>query len=163
MKEHHFVKDFADGFIHFDNEAEAVAETRDTGALRLVAYSVEDAAVIRAMHSALERLDPSLIPGLTAAERSALSRYARPAADGPRRVRHVKTGGKYTVLGDGEVQLSVWHDTVFKQPFRRLFEGDELTVYQGADGKLWLRFPDEFNDGRFEDLNNAEHTSPPEA
>lgn len=166
-------------------------------------------ATLRAMHAALERLDPTLIPGLTAAERRALSRYARPAAEQPlhqvtpdmrtaadkarnewlskdandqigalnaaldaafslvekthRRVRHIKTGGEYTVLGDGEVQLSVWHDKIFDKPFRRIYEGDTLTVYHDDKGKLWLRFPDEFSDGRFEDLNYDENAAPPEA
>jgi hypothetical protein len=115
-------------------------------------FSVE---TLRAMHAALERLDPALIPGLTAAERSALSRYARPAAEQPRRVRHKKRGSVYDVLGEGEVQISRGHGgNSLKKESRRLVEGDTLTVYQGTDGKLWLRFPDEFNDGRFEELKD---------
>lgn len=34
-----------------------------------------------------------------------------------------------------------------------LAEGDRLMVYRAeADGSLWIRTPEEFNDGRFEDV-----------
>lgn len=34
-----FVKDFADGWIYFDNEADALREVAATGALMLVGYA----------------------------------------------------------------------------------------------------------------------------
>ena len=54
------------------------------------------------------------------------------------RVKHVKRGTEYTVLGQAEVQSG--------SPIN---ESDILTVYQGTDGKIWARPVSEFNDGRF--------------
>lgn len=58
-----------------------------------------------------------------------------------RRVRHKKRGTEYTVIGTAELQTSV-----------DLVDGSEMIVYQGADGCLWVRQIDEFEDGRFEDV-----------
>jgi hypothetical protein len=73
-----------------------------------------------------------------------------------RRVRHVKRGSSYVVLGVGEVQISkgTVSDAGWKEHKARVLrEGDTLTVYRDIqDGKLWLRFPDEFEDGRFEEV-----------
>jgi hypothetical protein len=67
----------------------------------------------------------------------------------PLQVRHLKCGSTYDVLGEAEVQLS----NAGPAEFERIAEGDKLVVYRAhADGKLWLRFPVEFNDGRFETL-----------
>lgn len=65
-----------------------------------------------------------------------------------RLVRHVKRGSTYHVLGDAEVQISVTRPQ--DHGGRLIEEGDKLTVYRAADGTLWARFPDEFEDGRFE-------------
>ena len=64
------------------------------------------------------------------------------ASERPRRVRHRKRGFNYVVEGNGELQSSAGPIT--------LEEGDHLTVYRAEDGKLWLRVPGEFEDGRFE-------------
>jgi len=65
-----------------------------------------------------------------------------------RRVRHKVRGTTYDVLGEGEAQVSIGVNNS-----RRLVEGDTMTVYRCVEtGKLWLRFPDEFDDGRFEVL-----------
>lgn len=79
------------------------------------------------------------------------------------RVRHQKRGTTYTVLGEAEAQVSAG---AFKgdavdgsgEVFgRHLFEGRKLVVYRSeADGKLWLRFPDEMADGRFVDISGQE-------
>ncbi len=56
------------------------------------------------------------------------------------RVRHVKRGGEYEVLFRGvELQAT----TVLEN------EGVGMVIYRGADGKLWTRSEDEFDDGRF--------------
>lgn len=70
-----------------------------------------------------------------------------PATVEMRRVRHLKRGSTYEVIGEGEVQISNG-----VRNGRWLSEGDTLIAYRAhSDGKLWLRFPDEFEDGRFED------------
>ena len=56
-----------------------------------------------------------------------------------KRYRHLKRGTTYVEVGRGEVQS----DTVVR-------EGDELVVYVGENGRVWLRPPSEFNDGRFQ-------------
>jgi hypothetical protein len=37
-----FVKDFADGWIHFDNQADAKREADETGAAMMAAFKVRD-------------------------------------------------------------------------------------------------------------------------
>ena len=61
-----------------------------------------------------------------------------------RTVQHKVRQSTYGVLGELELQLS--------EPERIIREGDKITVYVSEDGKLYGRFPDEFNDGRFEDM-----------
>ena len=78
-------------------------------------------------------------------------------AVGVRRVRHKKLGMTYAVLGNAEVLIAKPTHDVFKAGAPRpLRDGDRLTVYQSEhDGGLWVRFPDEFEDGRFEDIEAA--------
>lgn len=84
--------------------------------------------------------------------RAALAPATEGSAPRLRRVRHVRRGSEYEVLGEGEVQISNPEDLV-RRYSRILTEGDELVVYRAcSDGKLWLRFPDEFADGRFVDI-----------
>ncbi|GEM_PF-3630404 len=52
--------------------------------------------------------------------------------------RHLKRGTYYRELGRGELQSG-----------QSVAEGCRLVVYQGDDGRLWLRPEAEFDDGRF--------------
>ncbi len=61
--------------------------------------------------------------------------------DGFDQWRHRARGTTYQRLGGAEVQSG-----------RPIKEGDVLTVYLDADGKLWVRPVEEFHDGRFEKL-----------
>jgi hypothetical protein len=67
-----------------------------------------------------------------------------------KRVRHVKRGSTYLVLGEAEIQISKGKG--LRGNFAQIKEGDRLVIYQGEDGKLWARFPDDFKDGRFEEF-----------
>lgn len=74
-------------------------------------------------------------------------------------VRHKKRGSLYVVLGLAEGQISN-PDAVFDdngEKGRAVYEGDEIVIYVAENGKMWWRFPDEFEDGRFED---AEQDAP---
>ena len=74
-----------------------------------------------------------------------------------RHVRHKKRGSTYEVLGEAEAQIST---DALGDPIalgrvrcRMLTEGDKLAVYRDPQtSKLFVRFPDEFEDGRFEDI-----------
>lgn len=66
------------------------------------------------------------------------------ASPRPRRVHHLKRGTDYDVLGLGHLQSSAG-------PLI-LAEGETLTVYIASDGKICLRHPSEFEDGRFIDI-----------
>lgn len=69
--------------------------------------------------------------------------------------RHHKRSGRYELLGLAEAQIAKPHrvyDELMNQraDSRLLTEGDTMTVYRAQDGgKLYIRFPDEFSDGRF--------------
>jgi hypothetical protein len=64
------------------------------------------------------------------------------------RVRHVKRRTEYEVLGEAEAQSS--------NGVRHFVDGRNVTVYQCLKtGKLWVRFTDEFRDGRFETIASA--------
>lgn len=77
------------------------------------------------------------------------------------RVRHVKRGSEYEVIGEAEAQVSKGH-VIYPNPggpclARDAKDGDKLTVYRDPKaGKLWCRFTDEFRDGRFETLTPAQ-------
>lgn len=65
------------------------------------------------------------------------------SADGWRPThRHKKRGTTYRAVSDADVQAS--------EPIR---EGDPVVVYQGEDGRYWVRPRAEFHDGRFELLD----------
>lgn len=58
-----------------------------------------------------------------------------------KRVRHVKRGTEYEVLGVGAIQADA-----------PLPDMANVVIYRGEDGQLWARAYDEFYDGRFEDV-----------
>ena len=66
------------------------------------------------------------------------------------RVKHLKRGSTYQVLGTAQVQASM-----------PIHEGDKLEVYQcEGDRTLWVRPPVEFEDGRFVGLSGKSVTTP---
>lgn len=58
-----------------------------------------------------------------------------------RRVRHIKRGSEYDVIGEATLQTSTPLEDM------RL-----MVVYRADDGKLWVRPKSEFEDGRFVDV-----------
>lgn len=54
------------------------------------------------------------------------------------RVRHVRRGTTYTVVGTGTYQSS--------DPG---YDGSSVVIYRGEDGRLWVRVECSFMDGRF--------------
>lgn len=98
-------------------------------------------------------LAEALMPFLSALDLSAIG------AEGWKPThRHKSRGTEYALLGIGKMQAGTWTDptgsdeTVWKSVDMR-----EVAIYRGADGQLWVRPRDEFEDGRFEPL-----PSPPE-
>lgn len=75
--------------------------------------------------------------------------------------RHRK-GGTYEVIGIGKMQTEGWYDTS-KTISTANVDMREVTLYRSiADGSLWVRPVEEFNDGRFEEISSApEKPSPP--
>ncbi len=72
---------------------------------------------------------------------------------GRREVQHLKRGSYYRVLGDLSFQLAKpEHDDLITPPYSKIREGTAITVYRSEDGKLYGRFPDEFEDGRFKTI-----------
>jgi hypothetical protein len=59
---------------------------------------------------------------------------------------HIKRGTKYKIVGQARAQCSV-------EPIK---DGDMLTLYIGEDGVYSVRPPAEFNDGRFERINDPD-------
>ena len=53
--------------------------------------------------------------------------------------RHLKTGGLYRAISDATIEATM----------------TPVVVYQGADGRWWVRPRDEFHDGRFELLDRG--------
>lgn len=71
---------------------------------------------------------------------------------------HVKTGCEYTLLGFGRMQSADWwqvHTNGYSEhrdcgnPVGSKVNMREVAIYRGADGKLWARPREEFEDGRF--------------
>lgn len=61
----------------------------------------------------------------------------------PSEWRHKARGTLYTKVCTAELQTA---------DAASLNDGDLMEVYQGADGRFWVRFTEEFYDGRFEPL-----------
>lgn len=143
-------RDWLDCFIDQIERARAALPAAPTEAL-----STADEAQMALCQLAWIKTLPGVHPRRVECIRLALERLAGVAAAPTRRVRHKKRGSICAVLGEAEVQLAKPMLDVFTPtPFRPLREGDKLTVYE-HDGKLWCRFTDEFEDGRFEDLPPA--------
>lgn len=67
--------------------------------------------------------------------------------------RHVKTGGEYALIGIGTMQAAKWIDPIPPHGLGHpRVDMREVAIYRGADGKLWARPSEEFDDGRFEAL-----------
>lgn len=89
------------------------------------------------------------------------------------RVRHVKRGAEYEVLGEAEVQIATRctcpdgpgngvlpNSAIIREARPGYYAGDLLTVYRCVEtGKLWCRFTDEFRDGRFVPASPAQSPS----
>jgi len=68
---------------------------------------------------------------------AALTTESRP--EGLEQWQHVKRGTVYRVIGRGELQMN--NDC--------LVDGSAMVIYQGDDGRFWVREEGEFEDGRF--------------
>jgi hypothetical protein len=55
--------------------------------------------------------------------------------------RHKKRGTVYKEIGRAKLQTN-----------GNLSDGATMVVYQGEDGKIWVREEEEFHDGRFEQV-----------
>lgn len=72
-----------------------------------------------------------------------------------RRVRHKRRRSTYRVIGLASIQISAPGSNNGADNARTIVEGDRLTVYWAdVDNTFHLRFPEEFEDGRFEDLHD---------
>ncbi len=60
------------------------------------------------------------------------------------RVRHVKRGTEYTVIGQAALQTAA-----------PITDMELLVVYQDDDGQMWARPVGEFEDGRFVPADSA--------
>jgi hypothetical protein len=60
-----------------------------------------------------------------------------------RKYLHKNRNKEYTVLGQAMLEISS------SKPLR---EGDYLTIYHSPDGLYYARPPEEFHDGRFEEI-----------
>jgi hypothetical protein len=104
------------------------------------------------LSEAIERALQSLCgdyPSMAADLRAALSSSG---AGGWRPThRHKKRGSEYMLLGIGKMQAERWYLPGAMEAGPSV-DMEEVVIYRGEDGKLWVRPREEFEDGRFEDL-----------
>lgn len=74
-----------------------------------------------------------------------LELLAQKNRSGPPRVRHLRRGSTYTVLGPARIQTAT-----------PLTDLAEVVIYRGEDGETWARPVAEFEDGRFVPLSDEE-------
>lgn len=90
--------------------------------------------------------------------RAALSEAPREAEGWKPTHRHVKRGSEYMLLGIGKMQAEDWFFERFVDiGVSKLARVDmqEVAIYRGQDGQMWVRPVEEFNDGRFTPLPSA--------
>lgn len=67
--------------------------------------------------------------------------------------RHVKSGGEYMLLGSGRMQSGMWFEQkdgdIDRPSSLEPIDMHLVAIYRGADGNLWARPREEFDDGRF--------------
>lgn len=73
-------------------------------------------------------------------------------------VHHKKRGSTYEVIGSGRMQADQWFDN--GDPACPSVDMREVAIYRAQkDGSLWARPIEEFEDGRFEDIQSLDPAS----
>jgi Lar family restriction alleviation protein len=133
-------------------EAEARAARADAANQRAIVETLDD--VLHSIADALGCEDDNEVI-LQAIDAKLTSAKAQ-----SRRVRHIKRGSTYRVIGEAEAQVSTGELGLVQDLhksrdyiYREIHDGSRLTIYQcDTDGRLWARFTEEFEDGRFEEM-----------
>lgn len=70
-----------------------------------------------------------------------------------KRIKHLKRGSAYEVIGDVPFQVSTGNQTIAGKQVRMIKDGDPVRVYRDeVSRKFYVRFPDEFTPDRFVDI-----------